>query len=189
MANINQYPQEVMQSAIPFSQYTNSAPGENPTIMEMRWEAQNLMLQLWAQLAGRVPMVVEGKPYLVKETPTIKSLMNDIGARDIINIVRGMVNSPVSLSNIKSDAADIIYRQVTVSIISAININQDKYEIDGVAEMHVICASIFPILYCQINRAVNGHESKNSRTQTQEVKQESMSTNKTQGGFNLNPFK
>ena len=186
--NVNYYP-EMIQNAIPWSSYSNAPPSENPAINEMRWEANNMVVELWNKLAGRVPMVIDGKAYLVRETPTIEPPMNDLGATRIIQVVRGFVNPVVSLSNISDDEAGLIYNHCMMNIISAMNENQEEYGVKSVAEMQIIISSIEPVLFCQIKRAVNGHESKNSRTQTLEQKTDSTNVNKTQGGFSLNPFK
>lgn len=184
----NRQVEQAYADRIPWTGYGAGFGNDNATVMEMRWESPEFIASLWRIFAGRVPMVIDGQAYLVRENPTIRAPMNDVGASRMIQVVRGFVNPVVSLSNISDDEAGLLFNYCMKGVVTAMILNQEEYEIANEAEMQLITSALYPILFAQIKRAVNGHESRQSKTQTQEIKQESMSTQRTSGGFSLNPF-
>lgn len=171
--------------AIPWNGFNMSpVPFNNDAgIMEMRWEANKLKLELWQQLAGRVPKVEGDDVFLVRENPTVKPPMNDEGASSCIQVVMGYVNPVVSLSNISDEEANSLASNALKSLAAALVLKGDEWEIRSDADRKLIFESVKPIIFCQIKRSVGGHESKQSRTTTNEIKQDSTQTNKTSGGL------
>jgi hypothetical protein len=73
-------------------------------------------------------------------------------------------------------------------VLEVIIKSRDDYGITTESDMQLIYSEINLIVYHQLRRPVNGWEGKNSRTTTVENKGEQTLTQRSSGGFSLNPF-
>lgn len=162
---------------------------QDATIMELRWEAQGFKFQLWQKLAGRVPVFEDGQIKLVREYEGVTPLMNDVGASRVITLVEGLINSSIALSSIQDSVSRSLQNDVLQTLTEHLHLHMEEYEIKDATTVDWVAMTLTPLIVCQLNRPVNGHESKNSRTVTQELKQETFAENRTSGSGFLNPFK
>jgi hypothetical protein len=182
------------QSQAPYMNYGGmSMGGDSQGVLSMRWESYQLLSDVKKILTGMVDMpyqLPDGTTSFrtVKMFPNVKPIINEVGAENLMIILQAFLNPSVALSNIDETTARTLIRQTMNEVDLAINMNQTEWEIENTAAMGIIISAVRPLVTCQIYRAVNGHESRQSKTQTQEIKQDSTNTQRTSGGFSLNPF-
>lgn len=175
-----------LNSPIPINSFVNPTSVNEDSIMQRRWDAPDFKAELLKQLAGLIMIEQpDGTFLLQREDKYSEPLMNYQGAKRIIQIVNAYVNSPVSLSNISDEDANTMINSCLHSIIDALAMKGAEYGIRDVTDQDIILETIKPIVFCQAKRPVNGHESRNSRTTTSEVKQESFNKQQTSSGFNI----
>lgn len=158
---------------------------DNQSIVEKRWESQEFIWELWKSLADREPRInpVTGATELVRINPDIPPLMNDKGAQRIIQLVRSKINPVVALSKISDEDARSLWGDTIKKVAKALVLGKDDYGVQSTSDMIFIVDTIKTLTFCQVMRAVGGHESKWSKTQIQEYKQDSYQEQRTSGGF------
>lgn len=157
-------------------------PGEEQSIMDMRWQSPELIWELWKALADMIPVRNEkGQIQLVRQHPQVKPPMNEAGALRVINLVRSYVNPVVALSNISEDDARSMWGHAIKRIVRVLHLHGHKYGLEGVEDVEWVIQYIKPLTFAQLMRAVKGHEAKQSRTQTQEVRHDTYNEQKTSG--------
>jgi len=167
------------QENIPYPEY-NQLWNNQDNIMSMRWENKELITQLWMSLTYRVPQTINGEPLLVKIIDG-KPPINYIGARAIVSLVQSVVNTVGSLSKITEEHAMLLLRHTKKSLRRLIVINSEEYECDSRAKQQQILQIVENVVFLQLMRAVNGHESRQSATQIVERKDEGSYRQETKG--------
>lgn len=164
--------------------YNNGFLDSNTDIVSKRWESNDFISELWRQLADKeVRLQPNGSTELVRIHPNIEPLMNDRGALTVINLIRSKINTSVVLSNITEEDARTLYGHTMRTVTARLTLDQRRYGIATSSELQFIVDIIDGIVFCQLMRAVKGHESKWSKTQIQEVKQDSNIHQRTSGGL------
>lgn len=161
-----------------------SALDNSEAIISKRWESEGLIWQLWKTLADREPQVNAntGKIELVRIHPSITPLMNDEGAQRVISLIRAHINPVVALSNYSDDDARSLFGHTMRNVISALVLGQEQYGIKSTSDLRFIVAEVKTLVFAQLMRAVKGHESKWSKTNIQEFKQDQYAEHRTRGG-------
>lgn len=166
-------------SHIPYPEYSQLWNAKD-NIMSMRWENKELITQLWMQLTYRVPQTINGESVLVKVVDG-KPPINYVGARAVVSLVQSCVNTVGSLSKITEEHAMTLLRHSKRALRRLIVINQEQYECNERAQMQQILQIVENLLFLQLMRAVNGHESRQSATQIVERKDEGSYRQETKG--------
>lgn len=176
---------DVPQDAIPY-QSQSGWHDSGESIMRMRWENRELIDQLWAALAHRTTRTFNGKPYLVRETyvsgKVTQPPINAEGAKAVINVVLSVVNTVGSLSKIHQEHAMVLVRQSWIEIEDMLILNQDVFECYGRDKINMVLGIVNRIVFLQLMRAVQGHESQQSRTNLVEKRGEESYTMESKGG-------
>jgi len=165
--------------------YMNPMPPMYPApqdanIASMRWTPDNLIIELYHILGGYEIKVVDGVVTKFKQKNK-KEFINDRGLEMLSAIIQANVNPHVSLTRLEKAEADELVRQTLYDVIETLTVNQEEYGILNMGDMNVVKTTIFTLVYCQIMRTVEGHESKNFRTQTME-QTSTMNTGQQQKG-------
>lgn len=180
-----------MSESIPID--TGSMWGnDEASIMSMRWEAKDLIAQLWKNLAYMELTYKDGKAYLTSIIPEgeeqrVKPPINAQGARAIINIVQSVVNPVVSLTKIHQDQALILLSHIKRLTRRLVCIKGKEYGCERRIDKHLVLQIVENICFTQLMRAVNGHESKQARTTYLDRNESGSYT--TTSGKSWNPFK
>lgn len=164
---------------IPYPEYSQLWNSKD-NIMSMRWENKELISQLWMQLTYRTPQTINGESVLVKVVDG-KPPINYIGARSIVSLVQSVVNTVGSLSKITEEHAMLLLRHTKKSLRRSIVINNHEFECDERSKQQQILQIVENIVFLQLMRAVNGHESRQSATQIVERKDEGSYRQETKG--------
>lgn len=174
-------------SHIPYDGYNAPLPSyQDSTIMHMRWDAEDLKAQLFKTLLdGRESIDDKGLPIII---PGPNPLLNQRGVSRVMSVVNTVSNPIVSLSYTSEEATDMIFNSYMRELLEILIKSADDYDIKSESDLQLIYQNVRLLVYHQLRRAVNGWEGKNSKTQTIESKGEQTVTNKTSGGFSLNPF-
>lgn len=154
-------------------------------IMSMRWENKELIEQLWRGLAYRSVKTYNGKPYLVKDADT-KPPINAEGAKAVINLISSVVNTVGSLSKIHQEQALTVLKHIKQVSRRLVVVNRHKYECEQRVQKQQVLQIIENICFLQLMRAVEGHESNQSRTNLTERRgEESYTMNQKGGGMSF----
>lgn len=158
---------------------------EDDNIMRRRWESEQLIDSLFLLLAGHERKVVAGEVKLLPVADAAR-IMNIEGAKRVIQVVRAFVNPVVSLSRLEdADARELFYNSYMATIEALVE-EKERYGIETNADFEFISATIQPLIFAQVMRAVDGWEGKNSKTQYAEG--ENRQTVTQGGGFKLPGF-
>lgn len=166
-------------SSMPFSQ-------ENSTIAGMRWNGDLLVLQLYKLLGNYdINILDDGTQVfarLKKDGVEIKPKINDEGLQSVLGVIQAVVNPYVSLSNIRDDEANQLIKIILENVVIDIALNQEYWEIID-ENKTVIVNTLYPVVFSQIKRSVEGWEGNNFKTQTfeQNVQQQYTQNNPNQG--------
>lgn len=148
--------------------YMPSMPQQDATIANMRWNPDRIIVELYRILGGYdVKVDDEGNVKYIRRNPKIVPKINDVGLEAIASMIQSNVNPVTALSKISEENAQELYRQTMYDISGIMTINVEEYGIKD-KDLALICLLIKQIFFMQVNRAVDGHESKNFRTQTME---------------------
>lgn len=180
--------EEPPRGAVPyFDSYTGDS--DNLGIMSLRWEGGQLVEQLWKGLANMKVETYGNKTFLVPiyGDATFPPI-NHRGAAAIINMVESVVNPVVSLSKISEDKANVLTAHIKSNMRHMVIMNEEEYEIFTTSSKEYVLQIVENIVYAQLMRAVNGHESQHSRTNLMEHREEGSYTQQSRGGFEL-PWK
>jgi hypothetical protein len=148
----------------------------------MRWESDELINRLY-EILGGYEMTTDstGQPRYIRRNKDVLPMINDHGLDTIAGIVRSTVNPVVSLSNVEIDYANELVRQTLYTVSETLLRNQSEYGIND-GNIDIIYSHIKTLVFMQVMRAVNGHESKNFRTQTLEQNVTQNTNKPAQGG-------
>lgn len=166
-------------SSMPFSQ-------ENSTIAGMRWNGDILVLQLYKLLGNYDINITEDGTQIFermkKNGLEVSPKINDEGLQSILGVIQAVVNPYVSLSNIRDDEANQLIKIILENIVIDIALNQEFWEIRE-ENKTVIINTLYPVVFSQIKRSVDGWEGNNFKTQTfeQNVQQQYTQNNPNQG--------
>jgi hypothetical protein len=166
-------------------QYGVSPGAQEATIMEKRWEGDALAWELVKILSGKIPVEKDGKVQLMP-IMNVEPMINDQGINSIITVVRTYVSPQVVLSNFGENEAGTIIKQACQSLREHLALRQQDFKINK-HDLDFIYSQVRTLIVAQVLRARNGHEARNSRTQTIEQQQHSFSETKQGGGFSLWP--
>jgi hypothetical protein len=157
---------------------------DNSSIAAMRWNGDAFILQLYKVLGDYDVRVNDDGTYTFKRNTNARPRINDDGLQAIISIVQASVNPFVALSNITNEEANDLIRSCLLDTASEIAANQEAWGIDD-SNKTVIMTMLKPLVFNQIKRSVEGHESLNFRTQTfeQNVQQQYTQNQPSGGGF------
>jgi len=170
--------------AVPYFDDNNSWNAQD-NIMSMRWENKELISQLWKNLAYRAPQTINGKQYLVPTTQA-KPPINYEGAKAIINLIQSVVNTVGSLSRIHESQALILLSHIKKAARRLVVINGRQYECDSRVDKQTVLQIVENICLLQLMRAVNGHESRHSRSNLIEKDERGTYTSESKGsGFKM----
>lgn len=181
--------------AIPFSEGAGYYGAQENGVMSMRWENKELISQLWKNLAYLVPSTYQGRPILLPMDHDLpddmksKPPINYTGARAIINIVQSVVNTVGSLSKIHQDQALILLKHIKQATRRLIVIKGVEYNCITRVEKFLVLQIVENICLLQLMRAVNGHESQQSRTNLVERREAGEYTSSSKGGGFKIPFR
>lgn len=170
----------VPADAIPYDAYGGDWQNQG-NIMSMRWENKQLIEQLWRGLAYRVVKTYNGKPYLVQEANT-KPPINSEGAKAVINLIVSVVNTVGSLSQIHQEQALTLLKHIKQAARRLVIVNRYEYECDKRVQKQQVLQIVENICFLQLMRAVDGHESNQSRTNLMEKRGEESYTMQNKGG-------
>lgn len=169
-----------MQAPMPYIQ-------DQSTIAGMRWNGDQLVFQLY-KLLGDYEIKINDDGTQTFERMNVKSSpkVNDEGLQSLMAIIQSVINPSVSLTKVEDYEAKELIKQNLVSIAGDICLNQEQWGITD-ANRSVVMTIIKNIVFSQIKRAVEGHESANFRTQTfeQNVQQNLNQSNQNTGGFSF----
>jgi len=173
------------EGAIPYNNYGYEWNAQG-NIMSMRWENKALIDELWKSLSYMVPKTYNGKTYLTTET-TAKPPINPEGARAIINIIQSVVNTVGSLSKIHQEQALTLLKHIKQAARRLIIVKGHEYECHTRVDKQQVLQLVENICFLQLMRAVEGHESHQSRTNLVEKRGEESykMESKGGGGFSL----
>jgi hypothetical protein len=157
---------------------------DSSTIAGMRWNGDQLILQLYKLLGDYDVKVDTNGQYTFERLGTVRPRINDEGLQAIMSIIQSNVNASVSLSNITNDDANTLVRQTCIAVAVELTYNQYEWGITD-SNKSIIMSVIKSIVFNQQKRAVEGHESQNYRTQTfeQNVQQQYTQNQPNNGGF------
>ena len=142
---------------------------QDSNIASMRWEGQNIINELYKILGGYdVKTDKDGNIVYERKNKFHRAFINDEGLEALSAIIQSNVNPYVSLTNIELENANELIRQILYDITECIITKQEEYGIKDISDANIIYNVIKSLVYCQVMRAVNGHESRNFRTQTTE---------------------
>lgn len=153
----------VPEGAIPAEQagFLSSDP-EN--IMQMRWETRQLISQLWRGLANRTYAEIDGRAYLVPVGTKKDALMSDEGANELINLLLSKINPVIALSNLRMEDARMLWQQSMKSVLKVIVLEEERYGCKNVSKKRLIMSIVKDLMFSQLMRAVDGHESEMAAT-------------------------
>jgi len=172
------------KGAIPYDGY-GAAWANQGNIMSMRWENKELIDQLWMGLAYMSPFTYQGKAYLVSNI-SAKPPINAEGAKAIINLIQSVVNTVGSLSKIHQEQALMLLKHIKQAARRLVVVKGDEYECNRRVEKQMVLTLVENICLLQLMRAVEGHESHQSRTNLVEKRGDETHTINNQGkGFSL----
>lgn len=174
----------IPRDAIPYEPYGQAWQGQD-NIMSMRWENKELIEQLWLNLAYRTPKTINGKTYLVQEEGTNPPI-NAEGARAIINMIRSVVNPVASLSKIHQDQALIILKHIKQRVRRNVVMKRKEFELKNRSDIGTVFQIVENVCFMQLMRAVEGHESNQSRTNLVEKRGEESYKMESRGGGGIN---
>lgn len=157
----------------------------NDGIMSMRWESKDLMQQLWRNLAYVDYQTINGQVVLQQNSGLGKPPLNMTGAKAVINMIQSVVNPVVSLSKIHQDQALTLVRHITYTIMRMLVINANEYGCDSRVEKEMVIQIVKNVVFAQLMRPVNGHESTHSRINLVERREEGSYTSSSKGAFKL----
>jgi hypothetical protein len=177
---------EVPEGAIPYSDY-GVGWGGDANVMSMRWENKELIEQLWKNLAYLEPRVFDNKSYLVPST-RVKPPINYEGAKALINIIQSVVNTVGSLSKIAQEQALMLLKHIKQSARRLVVVKGEEYECVNRVDKQYVLQIVENICLLQLMRAVNGHESQQSRTNLVEKREEGSYLSQSKRGFEM-PWK
>jgi hypothetical protein len=141
--------------------------GMSDNIASMRWENDPLIINLRITLGAYRPVATDDGQTLLQREKGVTPMVNDLGIDRFVAIIRGVVNTPVSLTNIDDDEANTLIRQILYQIIGDIAYNKDRFAIhDG--DRRALMSILKALVFAQLKRPVGGHEAHNFRTQTVE---------------------
>jgi hypothetical protein len=174
-----QPPPQMMQMPM---NYPN--PYDTAAIAHLRWKDDESIAELKQQLGGFITIVNEnGEVKSIKTNNT--PLMNERGVNDIISQIKIIKQPGMALTLYEESHAYELERQVLNTIARIITTNRKEYDINNTADLYTIRNIVTPIIDAEIHRAINGHESKNFRTETveQTVKQDQTMNSTSPGIF------
>lgn len=150
-------------NAIPAIEAGIDVEQDKTDTMKLRWEANEFIKHLWMITTGRVLRIIDNEAYLVKSEHFIGVGISDQAAQELMKTVRSYVNSVFSLANISLDEG-ISFYQETREAISALLVLDDNFKQIKVHIKRKIMSDLMPLIWAQISRAIQGHESKHSIT-------------------------
>lgn len=172
-------PMMPMQAPIPMSH-------EQSTIAGMRWNGDMLIFQLYKLLGDyEIKINDDGTQTFERINMNTKPKINDQGLQAIMGIIQSVVNPSVSLTKIEDYEAKELIKQTLTNLAQDIVMNQELWEISD-ENRNVIMSITKSVVFSQVKRAVEGHESTNFRTQTYEQNvQQSLQQSNNNGGFSF----
>lgn len=173
-------PMPPMQAPMPFGGHDQS------TIAGMRWNGDTLIFQLYKLLGDyEIKINDDGTQNFERINMNVEPKINDQGLQAIMSVIQSVVNPSVSLTKIEDYEAKELIRQTLTALAIDITLNQDLWAIKE-ENKNVIMNITKNIVFSQIKRAVEGHESTNFRTQTYEQNvQQSLQQNNANSGFSF----
>lgn len=173
----------VFQSTPSSAPYVTPGNYDTAAIAHLRWKDDEITTYILEVLGG-CERIDDGNGMIVLRqvhTP----IMNDEGIRRVIAFIKSLINPTVALSNIDETKANVLIRQNLHNFARIIATHKDEYGIKQTGDLYLIKDIIKTYTYSQLYRSVNGHESKNFRTETieQTMKQDQTMHNTNPGLF------
>ena len=172
--------QPIMQTnPMPQGMMNNQA---NEGIASMRWESDPIIQKLYITLGG-YELSKKDNNFVLLLNEKKKPLMNDVGIGIVMGIVNGCLNPVTSLSNVDDEETNLMIAQELHRFNKALCLNNVLWGVEK-KDMPIICDILYPIIFYQFKRSVEGHESRNFRTQTMEqTVDQRFNQNPNSGGF------
>lgn len=178
----------VYMDAPPMPQNYGMSPTmrDNSTIAGMRWNGDQLTLQLYKLLGGYDVKILDDGTYRFERINGAIPKINDDGIQALMSIIQSSINPFVSLSNINDDEANELIRQILIDCACDLVLYKDEWEVKD-TNLNTIMSILKNIIFNQQKRAVNGWEGSNFRTQTfeQNVQQQYTQNQNNGGGFSF----
>lgn len=163
-------------------EYNQTYWGGSDNVMSMRWENKELLQQLWLNLAYLSPVEDADGNIQMRKVMRGKAPINYEGAKSIINVIQSVVNPVGSLSKISEAQALILLKHIKQSVRRTLATKTVEYECTDRADMQQVLSIVENICLLQLMRAVNGHESQQSRTNLMERREEGSYHQSMKGG-------
>lgn len=160
---------------------------QDGTIANLRWK-DNETINYVEEILGGYKEILQPDGTVIKMRPDyFKPKINDDGLTSVVSFLKSHINPQIALSNFSDGYGMVLIKQQLDSFACHLALNQDRFGIPK-GDMGLIMSLVRPIIFAQIMRAVDGHESANFRTQSLEHNvQQNTTMSNNQGGLSWWP--
>lgn len=142
-----------------YTGYIPTPQSQDAQIVSLRWEAQQLIHDLYRVLGGYEFQQNGDSVIPRKRNPNAKCLMNDDGIEAMLSVILCAVNPVMSLSNFDDEEANKLIRQTCNMISVHLNVKHKQYKVKH-EDIPLIMNNIRMLVFAQIKRPVGGHETR-----------------------------